>query len=220
VTLQPGQVSYIAKSCSNVTSGNQYNCCASALLELRILLTGAPPTSTTFSVSERQGAACLKDLDSALLTLDMHTNLQTCNIVSDDIFHASTHGCHGISSVGTIHEILREQRVDFHLIQESCTEASAFCGRCRRAVLDATYVLASTGGSSGVKANALQCCGDLVFLALASNFTPAKTSDIGSCLYIALGMLSTLSLKQIVNRVIGNIVNAKISIFHAIYVVG
>ncbi|KAG0591502.1 hypothetical protein KC19_1G179700 [Ceratodon purpureus] len=185
VTLLPGQVSSIAQSCSNVTSGNQYNCCASAMLELRISLTEVSPMSTTFSVSEKQGDACLKDLDSALLTLDVQKNFQACKYTAGDIFHTSTHGCHGITKVERIVEILREQRVDFQLIQESCTEASTLCERCRRAVLDATYVVASTGGA-GMKANVLQYCSDLVFLALAaSNFIQPKASEIGSCLYIA-----------------------------------
>ena len=197
MTLQPGQINSIAKSCSG---NDQYNCCASALLELRISLTEAPPMSTTFSISEKEGAACLKDLDSALFTHDMHTNFQKCNIAPDDIFHTSTHGCYGISTMERIQEILREQSVDFHLIQESCGEASTLCDRCRRAVLDATYVVASTGGF-GMKANVLQCCSDLVFLGLVSNFTQLKASEIGSCLYFPLGMLSALSLELTVDGI-------------------
>lgn len=212
MTLQPGQITSIAKSCSG-SNGNRFKCCASALLELRISLTEISPMSGTFSISEKQGAACLEDLDSALLTQDVHTEFLTCNILPEDIFHNSTHSCHGISTMENIHKILLEHEdVDYRLLHESCSVPSTSCDQCRRAVLDAAFVVASTGGS-GMKPKVLQSCSDLVFLALASNSTKAKASEIGSCLYSLPGAyVVCLKLETIIE-------NVRISSFQAIYVV-
>nr|XP_024392136.1 probable receptor-like protein kinase At1g49730 isoform X1 [Physcomitrium patens] len=181
VTLQPDKITAIVETC-DAQKGNQYKCCASALLALRISITHATPVSTTFSISEKQGAACLKDLSSDLAILDMHSRFQTCNIAAEEIFHTSTHGCHGISTVKQIHELLRKQKIDYRLIQESCSVAATSCEPCRRAMLDVTFVLASARGS-GMKAKVIQSCSDLVFLAITSNFTEAKAYEIGSCLF-------------------------------------
>jgi len=191
VTLQPGQINSIAKSC-NGSNRNRFKCCSSALLELRISLTETSPTSETFSISKKQGAACLKDLGSALLTRDgaqvLHREFQTCNIAPEAIFQYSTHGCHGISTIEEIHSILLAQEVDYHLLNEYCSEPSTSCEQCRRAVLDAAFVVASTGGSE-MKPKVLQHCSDLVFLALASNSTNGKAFEIGSCLNYLPGAL-------------------------------
>lgn len=192
VTLQPGQITSIAKSC-NSSNENRFKCCSSALLELRVSLTETFPWSETLSISKKQGAACLEDLGSTLLTQDgaqdLHTEFQTCNIVPEDIFHNSTHGCHGISTMEEIHKVLLEQEVDYHLLHEYCSVPLTSCEQCRRAVLDAAFVVASTGGSR-MKSKVLQSCSDLVFLSLVRNSTKAKAFEIGSCLYSLPGAFS------------------------------
>lgn len=174
---------------------NRFECCESALLELRISLTEKSPWSETFSISKKQGAACFEDIDLALLAQDgaqdLHTNFQTCNFLPEDIFHFSTHGCHGIITEVGMRKVLLEQAVDYHLLHESCSLTSTSCDQCRQAVLDAAFVVAASGGSlMNSKSKVLQSCSDLVFLALTRNSTKAKALEIGSCLYNLPGAFS------------------------------
>lgn len=223
VTFNSDQVSFIAKSCSNSTPATKYKCCASALLSLRVTLTQTLPTSTTFVISEKQGAACIKDLDTALLTQVLtvknssKTGLQaTCNILPQQIFHDSTHGCHGISTTERLFEILRKEMVDYDLIQASCRvgTSTSTCEQCRQGIMDATYVVAVSTGGSGLDPKTLQSCSDLVFLALASNSTLAYAADLGTCLYTlpgtAIAFLSISFLSRLIrfqcnwNKFLGN----------------